>query len=261
MIHYHGLPITSSSVCIEAISGGHAFVSFAHKSQLNLAVELCQSFAVDNGAFSAWKSGKAVTDWSKYYEWVSSVKMIPSFDFAVIPDVIDGNENDNDALLQDFPFPNYIGAPVWHMHESLERLERMANEYPRICIGSSAEFSSVGGSVWKKRMHQAMEKITDQFGRPICKIHGLRMLNPKVFTQYPLSSADSTSLGRNVNIDKNWKGTYNPISRENRARILRTRIETHNSPAVWNQKIKECEQQDDIVNNQQILQNCFLFEE
>ena len=58
MIHYHGLPITPATVAVKAIEGGHAFVSFAHSDQLASAIEVCQSFAIDNGAFSAWKQGQ-----------------------------------------------------------------------------------------------------------------------------------------------------------------------------------------------------------
>ena len=53
MIHYHGLPITPATAAAKAVEAGHAFVSFAHADQLGVAVECCQSFAVDNGAFSA----------------------------------------------------------------------------------------------------------------------------------------------------------------------------------------------------------------
>jgi len=54
LIHYHGLPITPATAAIKAVESGHAFVSFAHPEQFNVAVEVCQSFAIDNGAFSAW---------------------------------------------------------------------------------------------------------------------------------------------------------------------------------------------------------------
>ena len=92
MIHYHGLPITPATAACAAVGGGHAFVSFRYADQLGLALEICQSFAVDNGAFSAWKSGKPITDWTGYYAWVDEICRSPSFDFAVIPDVIDGDE-------------------------------------------------------------------------------------------------------------------------------------------------------------------------
>jgi tripartite-type tricarboxylate transporter receptor subunit TctC len=58
-------------------------VSFRYPDQLGLVLECCQSFAVDNGAFSAWKNGDPVTDWSRYYEWVAELHRYPTFDFAV----------------------------------------------------------------------------------------------------------------------------------------------------------------------------------
>jgi len=235
MIHYHGLPITPSTVATTAIQAGHAFVSFAHSDQLGVAIEVSQSFALDNGAFSAWKSGNPITNWIEYYEWALNVKKIPSCDFAVIPDVIDGKESDNDALLLDCPFPKWFGSPVWHMHESLERLEQLANTYVRVCIGSSGEFSTIGTNAWWSKIGQAMRVICDDMGRPICKLHGLRMLNPKIFTKLPFSSTDSTNIGRNVGIDKHWKnGNYPPPTKEARAQVMRARIEAHNSPPVWN---------------------------
>ena len=106
MIHYHGLPITPDTVAVRAVDAGHAFVSFAHSGQLGIAAAACQSFAIDNGAFSAWKAGRPVTDWSSFYEWAGQCKRIPSCDFAVIPDVIDGSENENDSLLTEWPLPN-----------------------------------------------------------------------------------------------------------------------------------------------------------
>lgn len=234
MIHYHGMPITPATAAAKAVEAGHAFVSFAHADQLSIAIELCQSFAIDNGAFSAWKSGNPVKDWDAFYDWALNLKKVPSCDFAVIPDVIDGTEADNDALLNDCPLPNWYGAPVWHMHESLERLEQLANTYVRVCIGSSGEFATVGTNAWWSRIGKAMRVICDDMGRPCCKLHGLRMLDPNVFTKLPFSSADSTNIGRNVGIDNNWKtGSYPPPTKEMRAQVMRSRIEAHNAPAVW----------------------------
>jgi hypothetical protein len=233
MIHYHGLPIAPETAAHKAIDAGHAFVSYAHPLQLNIAVTSCQSFAIDNGAFSAWRKGEPVQDWSGFYRWAESCKRIPSCDFAVIPDVIEGSEADNDALLVEWPLPRWFGAPVWHMHESVARLERLANDWPRVCIGSSAQYAVVGNPLWWQRMSEAMRVVCDDSGHPICKLHGLRMLNPKVFSRLPFASADSTNIGRNVGIDKAWKGTYLPPTKEARAAVMRARIESTNAPATW----------------------------
>ena len=235
MIHYHGLPITPATAAVRAISGGHAFVSYAHPIQLTLAAESAQSFAVDNGAFSAWKVGSPVTNWSGYYEWVDGIKNCPTFDFAVIPDVIDGTESDNDALLTEWPFERWVGAPVWHMNESFDRLERLAAEWPRVCLGSSGEYAEIGTSAWWSRIGQAMDVVCND-GFPVCKLHGLRMLNPEVFTQLPFASADSTNIARNIGVDSAWRGTYMPPNKEARAAVMRERIESQQAAVRWEKR-------------------------
>ena len=233
MIHYHGSPITPASAAAKVLAGRHSFVSFANPEQLPIAIEVCQSFALDNGAFSAWMSDNPVTDWTPFYQWVAKYMNTPNFDFFVIPDVIDGDEKANDALLRDCPLPKHMAAPVWHMHETTSRLQWMARNYPRVCIGSSGEFAMVGTPKWWERINVALASIVDTNGQPICKLHGLRMLNPEVFTRIPFASADSTMVGRNVGMDGAWKGTYMPPDKDWRAQVLAARIESHNSANCW----------------------------
>jgi len=233
MIHYHGLPATPETAAARLLTAGHGFVSYRTPHQLALAIACCQSFAVDNGAFSAWRKGEPVLNWAGFYEWAAMCKRAPSCDFAVIPDVIDGNEADNDALLAEWPLPKWFGAPVWHMHESLGRLERLAAAYPRICIGSSGEFATVGSAAWWGQMARAMRVLCNDDGEPLCKVHGLRMLNPEIFSRLPLSSADSTNVAQNIGIDSAWRGTYSPPTKEARAAVMRERIESQNAPARW----------------------------
>ena len=242
MIHYHGLPITPDTAARAAISGGHAFVSFRYPEQTALVLDVCQSFAVDNGAFSAWKSGEPVTDWTRYYEWVAELHRYPSFDFAVIPDVIDGDEKANDALVAEWPWRGqaaklWVGAPVWHFHESIDRLRALAHEWPRVCLGSSGSYATIGDYSWWHRVAEAMNAICDKNGNPVCKLHGLRMLDPDVFTRLPLSSADSTNIAQNVSIDSRWKGTYTPPTLQCRAEIIRARIEAHQGQQFWSKTL------------------------
>jgi hypothetical protein len=233
MIHYHGLPITPDTAAEVAVRAGHAFVTFAHPRQLGLAVAACQSFAIDNGAFSAWRGGAPVTDWTGYYEFVASAKKQPSCDFAVIPDVIDGSEAENDNLAADWPFPRWFGAPVWHLHESLTRLTRLTDRFPRVCLGSSGDFAQIGTARWWRRMGEAMRVVCDDAGQPVCRLHGLRMLDPSVFSRFPFASADSVNIGRNVGIDQKWSGPYAPPTKESRTQLMRSRIESVNAPATY----------------------------
>lgn len=233
MIHYHGLPITPDTAAVQAVGGGHAFLSFRHPEHLSIAVAVCQSFAIDNGAFTAWRQGAPIADWRDYYEWAGMCSRMPSCDFAVIPDVIDGSEADNDALLAEWPLPRWFGAPVWHMHESLDRLARLAADWPRVCIGSSGQFAQVGSREWWCRMAETMRVACNADGEPLMRLHGLRMLDPKIFTRLPLASADSTNIARNIGIDSAWGGPYTPPTKGARAAVLRARIESHNAPARW----------------------------
>ena len=68
---------------------------------------------------------------------------------------------------------------------------------------------------------------------PICKLHGLRLLNPAIFSVLPLEGADSTNVARNIGIDSAWRGTYQPASKEMRALILVERIEQMNGACRW----------------------------
>jgi hypothetical protein len=82
-------------------------------------------------------------------------------------------------------------------------------------------------------MAEAMDVICDRSGRPCAKIHGLRMLDPAVFSRFPFASADSTNIGQNIGIDSAWRGTYTPPTKEARAAIMRERIESPQSLTFW----------------------------
>ncbi len=231
MIHYHGGPITPDTCAMKAWKGRHAFISYANAGQLRLASEICQSFALDNGAFTAWKrAGKNCVNWDGYYEFTDRWLNHPGCDFAIIPDVIDGGAEENDSLLNAWPHGKYRGVPVWHMNESDERFIRLCKEYPRVAIGSCGEYDVKTPTKAVIRMKDIIRHVVDAHSQPITKLHGLRMLNPEIFTKLPLSSADSTNVAQNIGIDQKWKGTYQPASKETRATILAERIESFNSP-------------------------------
>lgn len=232
MIHYHGTPCGGKRTDVALfLAGRHALIPFPRAEDIGIAADVCQSFCVDNGAFSAWKSGEPVTDWSGYYEWVGLWRKHPCFDWAIIPDVIDGDEADNNRLLDEFPYEE-CGVPVWHMHESIGRLEMLVNAYRVVALGSSGQWPNPGTQSWWERMADAMDAICDEHGRPPCKLHGLRMLNPAIFHRLPLSSADSTNAVRNGSSLTRY-GQYCPPSHGARMSIIADRIEAHQSAAVW----------------------------
>lgn len=231
MIHYHGLPMTPKLAMLRAMRSRHVMVSFEYPSQINDAAEIAQSFVLDNGAFSAWRAGRAA-NFDGFVEWVDHWRFHPGFDWALIPDVIDGTEEDNDALLRRWPFARH-SVPVYHLHESLERLNRLVLEYPRVALGSSGVYAQPGNDAWWARMSEVMRVACDSDGRPITKLHGLRMLDPVLFSHLPLASADSCNVARNIGIDSKWDGPYSPPDPETRAIILADRIEAHATARRW----------------------------
>lgn len=230
MIHYHGGPITPLSVANVVWQGRHGFVSFEYPDQVAMAAEVCQSFALDNGAFSAWTQGRTI-DIKDYAAWCKEWCRHPGFDWCLIPDVIDGSENDNVGLIAQWRelFPFSLSVPVWHMHESLERLAFMTVAWPRIALGSSGEYATVGGEAWWHRMGEVMRTVCDEHGRPKAKLHGLRMLDVEVFKHLPLASADSTNVARNHARETRRYRMTDGMG----AIVITSRIESQQSANVW----------------------------
>jgi hypothetical protein len=238
VIAFHGTPIGSTRIDVARfLRGRHALVPYAGQEDLPIALEVCKSIILDNSAFTLWKRGETLKGqdllaWVHgYLKWVESIWKHPTFFWALICDVINGTEKDNDALLRDWN-ARIPGVPVWHLHESLDRLVRLCNEYPTVAFGSSGEWSTPGTVAWWQRMNQALNVICDEEGRPICKLHGLRMLDSEIFTRIPFASADSTNAAQNAGSLSRF-GLYKPPTSSQRAEVIAERIEAHNSAAVW----------------------------
>lgn len=233
MIHYHGTPISGGSRSEDAarfLTGRHALVPFPRQDDVAAVAEYCQSFVFDNGAFSIWNKGGQL-DVDGYAQWVDDWYRHPGFDWALIPDVIDGDEDANDRLLEAWP-SHLPGVPVWHLHESIDRLARLSKLWRTVALGSSGAWASPGAGPWWDRIGEAMAAICDGGGRPACKLHGLRMLDHRIFSRLPLSSADSTNAAVNSGSVKRF-GMYPAPSAAQRAGVIADRIEIHNSAPVW----------------------------
>ncbi len=238
MIHYHGTPISGGKVnAAKVLAGRHALVSHHHPADIEIAAEVCQSFVLDNGAFSHFTKGKPKTEWSDYYAWAGEWLSLPTCDWALIPDVIGGDATANDRLLAEWPHGRDRGVPVYHFHEPVERLAQLAKDWPRVALGSSGDYWQVGAPVWWDRMDQMMEAICDN-GRPRCRLHGLRMLNPEIFKHLPLASADSTNVAINCGRNGKAEGVDPHIG----ALVTFGRVEPWNSASAWRGRpVKECE--------------------
>jgi len=192
-LHYHGTPITPRERLFE-LAGRHFCVSYAEPRDVTVCHQIGQSVMLDNGAFSFWRTGKT-TDWNGYMDWAEEWLDYPTT-WAVIPDVIDGDAEANDRLLVTwFARRMSKGAPVWHLHEPLDRLRRLANGYERVCFGSSGAYAKLETPAWHRRIAEAFDTVADERGR-VPWIHMLRGLNV-LGLEYPFASADSTNAARN----------------------------------------------------------------
>lgn len=234
MIHYHGTPVGGTEKdAIEFIQGRHCLVPFAYPEQLKFVMPYCQSFILDNSAFTYWKQGGQL-DINAYLDWVKPISKHPAFDWCLIPDVIDGVEQDNkDLVMRWLQSGSKIrGVPVFHFHESLEWLEWLVDHCEMVALGSSGQWPTPGADIWWKRLSELMRVICDDDGKPKCKIHGLRMLDHKIFSYIPLHSADSTNAAVNSGDIRRF-GMYVPPTRGQCAIVIANRIEQFQSSAVW----------------------------
>lgn len=240
MIHYHGTPAGGENATkSEFLSGRHALVSFAHPQDLGVCLDVCQSVVLDNGAFTTWKQGKRF-DFDAYGVWIESLVYHPSVDWCLIPDIIDGDERNNRSLAEEWgkaPVRDF-SVPVYHMHESFDYLSWLMSNFSTVALGSSGQWATPGSVPWWARMSEIMDYACGPKGVPPVKFHGLRMLNPAIFRQLPLSSADSASASRNSG-DYHHYGKYIPPSRSQRANIIANRIEQYQSAPFWENKKKD----------------------
>jgi hypothetical protein len=197
-IHYHGTPITPLTE-INSVAGEHFCVSHWRPDQDDLCHRIGQTVLLDNGAFSAWTAGTPITDWQPFLAWADRWLDYPTT-WAIIPDVITGTDDEQDALIAQWPHGRR-GAPVWHLHEPVSRLLRLADEWPRICMGSSAQYRKVMSSAWQRRMDDAWREL-DRHHRRSPWVHMLRGMQT-VGQRWPFASVDSTDIARNHNRRQN----------------------------------------------------------
>jgi len=213
MKHYHGTPIGGKKAkSIDFIESKFVLIPWKRPDDLEFAMEYSKGFIVDNSAFSFWSSGEN-PKWSDYVCWVKEFCNHPRFEFALIPDVIDGDTAENNRLIDFWQrvAKNVPACPVWHLHESIDRLLWLVLNWERVAIGSSGQWSNPGQSDgWWERMDEAFNAICVD-GYPLAKIHGLRMLRRDIIERYPFASCDSTNAVQNGsreaaknNVDSSW---------------------------------------------------------
>jgi hypothetical protein len=238
MIKYHGTPVGGTKHdSIKFLNGRHALISHAYPIQTPEVLECCESFCLDNGAFTIWKNSKGgAIDMDSYKKWVLDLSRHPAFDFYLIPDKIGGTEKENDELIEQWGDDVRCGVPVFHLGGNPDRFFRLADKYPKVAFGSTDKWARNGTNAWWKDMADFMDIITDDEGFLPCKVHGLRMLDTRITQYLPLHSGDSTNAG--VNGARLMRsGSMPAITRWQGNERIAYKIEAVQPPSVWNREL------------------------
>lgn len=217
MIHYHGTPLTPRSE-LQKMAGKNFCVSYANPADADWCLAHGQSVMWDNGAFTAYQRGRPL-DAVAFATWVEPRLGHPHW--AVVPDVIDGDVEQQRALIDQWPHPRELSAPVWHMALPIEWLLELADNWPRICFGSSGAYWQVGSESWGRRADEAWNALTRRGLRPW--VHMLRGLD-LCGERWPFASADSVNVARNFKCRR--------MCPERMARV----IDARQSPVSWHMR-------------------------
>lgn len=196
MIHYHGTPISPRSELYK-LAGKHFCVPFSDPRDADVCAQIGQSIMFDNGAFSAKTKGKPF-DEAGFYAWVEPRLGHPHW--AVVPDVIDGTVEQQREMVARWPFPRELGAPVWHLALPVDYLLELADQWPRICFGSSGDYWQVGSDAWARKADEAFNALARRH-KHLPWIHMLRGL-ALAGDRWPFASADSTNVALNHGGDR-----------------------------------------------------------
>ena len=250
-IHYHGTPITPR-VELLRLGGRNFCVSFAHPRDVEACHQIGQSVMLDNGAFSFWRKSTGVATYliipeenaprhfnvtEMYNHYAAWCEQWTSYrtTWCVIPDIIGVDDPGlcaeyNMQLINAWPkksIPIWQSAPVWHMHEPIDRLKWFVDRWPRVCIGSSGRFSTPGSDIWHRRMDTAFNVVSDSAGRVFCQLHMLRGMK-LCQSYYPFSSVDSTDVAQN------HKTTGDIVAHADRWDVVQCK-------SLWHQKMEQHE--------------------
>lgn len=225
-VHYHGTPITPRAE-LALMAGKNFCVSFARPDSADDCLRIGQSVLWDSGAFSLYTSGTPI-DWHAYFAWLDPRLAHPHW--AVAPDVIGGDVDQQRDLAKTWPFPRYLGAPVWHLGLPLDYLRELADGWPRVCFGSSAAYWRVGSENWERRCDEAFNMLAKRGRLPW--VHMLRGIG-LAGKRWPFASLDSSNTAQNYK--RNGEGANG--SAEYMARAL----DAVQCPIAWRYRAEQGE--------------------
>lgn len=198
---YLGTPITPAAELAKL--AGRAFcLTYFYRSKFNLAYMEGHAslIMVDWGGYPAWRSGVELDAAYRagYFAWVDPLLDRPTT-WAVIPDVIGEASQVQDALLREWPHGRERGAPVYHLDAEFmqppERMLRLLDEYPRVCIGWAEKKLPIAGDAHSRCQDILWNEITKRHQRtPV--VHHFRGTQLSRH-RWPYASLDGTDVAQN----------------------------------------------------------------
>lgn len=252
----YGLPLNPTPL-LEQLKGASFCVSYATRdklgSQLDQAIKLVGQdgiLLVDNGAFSHWQSGGAMTEEyiEGFEEWAQDILDRCPQAIAVIPDVIRGTLEQNVELINTTMLDRDRAMPIWHMDEPISYLIDLCEGYGYIGFGSTMD--APGSAKWHVRIKEAFAAIDaweKETGEVRPRIH---MMRAQAFAHlYAFDSSDSTNVAMNHNrqlkkrgenvpqfaarIDSKIQASAGPEAEHQEKRPLLDHVEMSNLRVIW----------------------------
>lgn len=198
---YHGTPITPNSELMRL--AGRAFcLCYFYRSRWRLETmrSLASATMIDVGTYPAWRAGVDLDEayLAAYIEWVDPLLDDPNT-WAVIPDPIGHGTQYLDSLIREWPHGDR-GAPVYHLDanftQSPERMLRLLDEHPRVCIGWAEKDLPILGPDHQRCLDILWNEIEKRHGRRTPAVHHFRGTQLALH-RWPHATLDSTDVARN----------------------------------------------------------------
>lgn len=212
--HVHGTPITPAARIADLAPTSFCLSYWNRHDHRPYLSRLDENgvLLLDNGAFSVFMHNLRNPDrqiipdtdyWTGFYGWAREIMHREPRAMLIIPDSIGGDAATNAEMIGNLPddIPHDRAIPVWHLHEPLEYLSWLAEQFGTVAFGSSGEFRSPDTVRWRQRVDQALTHLaticTPDTGLCHPRIHMLRGLRPMARGEFAMDSGDSTNLARN----------------------------------------------------------------
>lgn len=259
----YGLPLNPMPA-LDQLAGASFCVSYGTRDrlgkQIDQAIRLVGKdgiLLVDNGAFSAWRSGIDTMNDESYLEgfaeWANDILARCPQAIAVLPDIIDGTMEQNAQLVCETMtmFDCERTMPIWHMHEPISYLLHLCEGFDYVGFGSSGAYANPSSPAWRARIAEAFAAIDKweaesdgAYIRP--RIHMMRAQS--MAHLFPFDSSDSTNVAVNhgrqrrlgeelpafaKRIDRKIQASAGPEAEHQIKRPLLAHIEQANQRTIW----------------------------